>query len=720
MVRGEELSGASEDAGQVAGGPGATPAPPPEDGARRLWDRASLALLGLVLALLCHSAWRVGPTVDEHYYAGTGLAYVVSGDFSLNREHPPLLKVLMGLPLYAAGVRPSEHWRGQPSYQASLLYGSEAEHLQRNFFLARLPMALLTLALAVGVWRVARRWFGPRAGFAGAAFLGLNPTLLGHGPQAALDVGATALIFFALVAFLGALERPHPARTLLAAILFGLANLAKYTALFLGPALIVLALLAAGRARAARPLLVLAQVLFGGLTVFAAGYLFEARAINEAWSGPGYRGVVPRAPIAAPELASRLGARLADAGPWRALLAQAAGDPSAEAALERVLAALGAERAGRAADDLAGALAALEDGPGPLRRRAVETLLETPGSAVDPELALALVPRLAERTLLFPRGLDPAERLERWRAWLDAERFSDWNERILAAGALDRLTRGLLGDTRPIPLLTTLKGLDFQLQHAERGHSTYFRGRVMHPLRDFDGGNPHPEYYSVLLGIKNPLGFLAAVALGLLLALARPVRFGGLRLAACVGFPLFLMLVFSGSNMLMGVRYVLPVFPFLALLAARLVAAAPRLGLGLALVAALEVLWIHPHELMYYNVLAGGPRGGPAISPLSDDLGQGVLETAAFLERHRAQIAAAGGLHYNPYSHADPFVVGLGESSPHRGPVEGIVAVHVVDYFREPQNYGWLEPYEPFTRLAWSVLVFDTRPGPPGGDPGWR
>ena len=58
-------------------------------------------LLTVVMALLLvHSAWRVGPTFDEHFYISSGFSYLQEGDFSLNREHPPLLKALMALPLW--------------------------------------------------------------------------------------------------------------------------------------------------------------------------------------------------------------------------------------------------------------------------------------------------------------------------------------------------------------------------------------------------------------------------------------------------------------------------------------------------------------------------------------------------------------------------------------------------------------------------------------------
>src|SRR5262245_58069512 len=84
-------SGMAEPAGEAGEGIGAGECP-------RLGRGGWLVVLAQ-LALLVHAAWRVGPTYDEHYYVASGYAYWRTGDFALNREHPPLLKLLAGAPL---------------------------------------------------------------------------------------------------------------------------------------------------------------------------------------------------------------------------------------------------------------------------------------------------------------------------------------------------------------------------------------------------------------------------------------------------------------------------------------------------------------------------------------------------------------------------------------------------------------------------------------------
>ena len=69
---------------------------------------------------LVHLALRVGPTYDEHFYVAAGHAYLRDGDFALNREHPPLVKYLVGAPLFLLDLDWPERWRDLIAYPATL------------------------------------------------------------------------------------------------------------------------------------------------------------------------------------------------------------------------------------------------------------------------------------------------------------------------------------------------------------------------------------------------------------------------------------------------------------------------------------------------------------------------------------------------------------------------------------------------------------------------
>jgi hypothetical protein len=142
-------------------------------------------------------------------------------------------------------------------------------------------------------------------------------------------------------------------------------------------------------------------------------------------------------------------------------------------------------------------------------------------------------------------------------------------------------------------------------------------------------------YYPVALSVKVPLVFWLLLAARLaFFARGDPDRSTSLRMnvlpLACL---LYLAIAMAGSARNYGVRYLLPLAPLAivwvsALAENRAILARAAVAAGLAGYAA-AVAGIHPHELTYFNFLAGGPLGGRRI--LSDsnlDWGQGLKAMA--------------------------------------------------------------------------------------------
>jgi 4-amino-4-deoxy-L-arabinose transferase-like glycosyltransferase len=689
-------------------GPLGGPRPPSRNA-----TRAAAALIALQLVLLVSAAWRVGPTIDEHQYLAAGYAYLETGDFARNREHPPLLKYLIALPVWLAGdAEMPEHWRDLVNYPVAFFYELNRAELDRNLFLARLGPCLLTALGSAGVFALARRWLGDAAGITALLLFAFDPNVIAHGSLATLDGGVAVLFFLAVAAFVALLERPSPPRALAAGLLFGLANLAKFTALLLVPVELALAAIACLRARSLRPLGWTAMAFLAGLGVFAAGYGFEARSVDAAWAEPLYvEDTGPRRPASTPaELAAS--AKAAGLGGASEAIAS---ETTSLAAVDRLADELAA--GGATAQAALAALQGLAGAPSDERKLAAARIL----AARD---------RLDERRALEAlAALTRARRsdLESYARWFEAARSENWDRAIFTRGWIARALRGIFGDERPIPLFSAWKGFDYQLRHGNKGHGTYYRGRILDE-RDFARGNPHPEYYLDVLAVKHPLTWLLAVGGGIAVWSLAPLRRGRagpgwLRGAAALGTPLALLLVFSLGKTLMGVRYVLPALPFLALAGGALALRFPRGAPALAALAAVCGNWLHPHQLMFYGALAGGPARGPGITVVGDDWGQGLRAFGRFAARHAAVIEAAGGLHYEPYHEGDPTAFDLERARPVAGRPEGIVAVNALSYYRDvdtrsgERKYGWLDAYAPFAVIDRSISVYDTRGGPPGGDP---
>jgi len=151
-------------------------------------------------------------------------------------------------------------------------------------------------------------------------------------------------------------------------------------------------------------------------------------------------------------------------------------------------------------------------------------------------------------------------------------------------------------------------------QNAQGGGVNYLFGRVS--VQGF------PSYFFVAFLFKSTLAFLFVTAVCLVSSFRDRAARSDARLWLVPVAVLFL--ASAGASYNIGLRHLLPIYPFLALAAAgvfsRLTGRRPRLSL-LALVAlpalsVAELANVHPNELSYFNGLAGGPVGGRRI--LSD------------------------------------------------------------------------------------------------------
>ncbi len=224
-------------------------------GAARLQVALVVGLLGLHAALVLDFARKHSAVFDEVVYPTSGYSYWLTGDYRLNPEHPPLLKLWTALPWLGIGARAeripgwweTDQWR----FGQALLFesGWSAGALLLR---ARLMTALLSLGLALGVWSLGRQLFGAGAGLAALALYALDPLVIAHAGLATTDLGAAALYAFAVVAFARAVSSARTGRFAWAGGVLGAALGAKFSMLVLVPLLAVVVLLLAPPGRRAR------------------------------------------------------------------------------------------------------------------------------------------------------------------------------------------------------------------------------------------------------------------------------------------------------------------------------------------------------------------------------------------------------------------------------------------------------------------------------------
>lgn len=226
----------------------------------------------------------------------------------------------------------------------------------------------------------------------------------------------------------------------------------------------------------------------------------------------------------------------------------------------------------------------------------------------------------------------------------------------------------------PLPVPAAyVRGFDIVAYNNQPGFPNIFLGKL------YPQGGRWWYYYLVALLAKTPIPFLVAVAAGLVLCVRR-ARDTAAELAFFAVIPTVFLLVFSlVAYRQLGLRYILPLWPFLLLAAATAIDAAmrhwsapgrsSRVARGLCLAGAawyaLSCLLICPDFLSYYNEWAGGPRRGWRILVESNlDWGQDLPALAAWQRRHRdppmfvlyygSAPPAAYGVHMQPWGALPP------------------------------------------------------------------
>jgi len=280
----------STSATTSAGGPATaaeTAAAPPRL-ARWVSSRAAFWPILVVFLLLGFTrAWvstRLdGFTVDEAWHVVAGASYARRGDYRLNPEHPPLVKLWVGQMLPESvfqlpPFRPLADKADERDFTDDAAYlKNDVERVQHHVRLAMFGLnGLLLLALAFAL----RRSFGPGPTLAVIGLLLLDPTLAAHLPVALTDLPVALLAATAALLAAQGFRSWKPLDLALASLALGLTLAAKHSGVVAG--LFVLGLAgvgvvfsSGGAALKARRAGLAAAVLFGAYLTLWGFYSFR-------------------------------------------------------------------------------------------------------------------------------------------------------------------------------------------------------------------------------------------------------------------------------------------------------------------------------------------------------------------------------------------------------------------------------------------------------------
>jgi 4-amino-4-deoxy-L-arabinose transferase-like glycosyltransferase len=205
---------------------------------------AVIALIAVQLIQIVVVVHRESLTFDEDDHMYAGYRMWKNGDYGLNPEHPPLVKLLATLPVLGENlwVPPlkgiffkGEAYSGGQEWLARNDGGS-----QRLVFRMRMAAALLAVALSLVIFFATREWFGTTASLVALTLVVFDPNILANSGLVTTDLGATLFFLATIYAFFLYVKQPTLLRLAIAGVVFGLLLATKHSGVMLGPMLAVL------------------------------------------------------------------------------------------------------------------------------------------------------------------------------------------------------------------------------------------------------------------------------------------------------------------------------------------------------------------------------------------------------------------------------------------------------------------------------------------------
>ena len=209
---------------------------------------------GVFGILTITSIVRQSPTIDEPVHLLGGYSYLKWGDYRVNPEHPPLVKMWAALPLLWLGVNDprgsNPTWNeilitepGGPVYPFAQEMFFKRNDAARLFFYAKFQMLLLSTVLAIFIYIWSRELFGITAGLVALFLYSLDPNILAHSAIIHTDLPFAAIFFIGTYFLYRAFSEPTRVNLSLTALSFGLAAITKHSFVAILPVWLILGLI---------------------------------------------------------------------------------------------------------------------------------------------------------------------------------------------------------------------------------------------------------------------------------------------------------------------------------------------------------------------------------------------------------------------------------------------------------------------------------------------
>ena len=234
-------------------------------------------------------------------------------------------------------------------------------------------------------------------------------------------------------------------------------------------------------------------------------------------------------------------------------------------------------------------------------------------------------------------------------------------------------------------------------------------------------------YFPVAFLIKTPMGSLVLITISLVFYRAGSPL--GYRQALFLVLPvtlIFLAMMQAKTNI--GLRHILPVYPFLFVLASRMATFRFRRPSLALLLIGIPLAWtvisslrIAPHQLAYFNESVGGPEEGYRyLSDSNLDWGQDLKALKAYVDKEKLPIIYLSYFGTAPPSYyriryQDVASKGtLGPPPPEKVPADAPRKIFAISAYnlQDVSNaydplFRWLWTRRPIAKIGYSIFVYD-------------
>jgi hypothetical protein len=218
-----------------------------------------LTFATVFVALDVVSYTQASATWDEPIHVTSGYVALARHDYRIDPEHPPFLRMWAALPLMAIqGIKldtavidktPPTAWAMEKLFDFSHQFMYVDNDADRLLYAARFMVVVLGVVLGVLLFCWVNEWLGFEAAVAALAFYTIEPNIAAHSSLVTTDFGVTCFIFGALYFLWRTCRRPSALNIAGLTAFFALAIISKYSALILGPIVVVLLAFATLRLR---------------------------------------------------------------------------------------------------------------------------------------------------------------------------------------------------------------------------------------------------------------------------------------------------------------------------------------------------------------------------------------------------------------------------------------------------------------------------------------